>query len=70
MKSTSVKILIVDDQPESVEMLVLLLRSNLPEAQLSKALSGFDALDLARREMPAKWCVSSRPIRNWRVYRS
>ncbi len=52
MKSTSVKILIVDDQPESVEMLVLLLRSNLPEAQLSKALSGFDALDLARREMP------------------
>ena len=52
MMSTSAKILIVDDQPESVEMLVLLLKNNLPEVQLLKAFSGFDALDLARRELP------------------
>ena len=52
MMSTSAKILIVDDQPESVEMLVLRLKNNLPEAQPLKAFSGFDALDLARRELP------------------
>ena len=49
------KILIIDDHPSFIAGVSLLLRSILPDAELSTALNGESALSYINKEIDVDW---------------
>ena len=49
---TGARILLVDDLPESIDLLSRLLKRHFPDSTILTALNGIDGLNLARKENP------------------